>query len=111
MILIGFKSNFWELILIGFQIRFKVIVQFTGMGIRYKLSLPTDYNTLNTYLEKVYKGLFAQLHIITGDKSKIKKKLLSHLKKDMGLLREHLLSLSSWNDLFLGTTYIQQVFV
>ena len=29
MILIGFKSILWELILIGFQIRFKVIVQFT----------------------------------------------------------------------------------
>ena len=64
------------------------------MGIRYKLSLPTDYNTLNTYLEKVYKGLFAQLHIITGDKSKIKK-VAESLKKEMGLLREHLLSLSS----------------
>ena len=49
--------------------------------------------SIDTQKKFTKRRIFAQLHIITGDKNK--KKVAESLKKDMGLLREHLLSLSS----------------
>ena len=57
-------------------------------------SLGINYHyTKYTFRKSLQSSIFAQLHIITGDKNK--KKVAESLKKDMGLLREHLLSLSS----------------